>query len=171
MVLAALFGFLRLLNQAAQAGQGDFLPLELIFLIALIVGPLGGYAVVYVVSIYIRWVFSWFRANLNPRDVRVVLAWSLLPVIVGLLLWLPFMLFYGQNWFGSTVTVSAPWVMSMIPLLTNIQYFLIGWSLVIFMVGISLLSTFSEAKSLLVVLAGVAAIVVPIGLVSVFLAP
>ncbi len=167
--LAAIFGFLHILHQAAQDGQGDFIPMELIFLIALIVGPLGGYAIVYVVSTYIRWVFSWFKLQITSRDVGVVLAWSSLPYILSLVLFVPFMLIYGQNWFESTVSISSSVVIALIPLLSNIQYLLIGWSLVILLVSLATLSGASKAKSLLLLLVAAGVIAIPLLLISLLL--
>ena len=169
VALAAIFGFLHILHQAAQDGQGDFIPLELIFLIALIVGPLGGYAIVYVVSTYIGWVFSWFKLQVASRDVRIVLAWSLLPYILSLVLFVPFMLIYGQNWFESTVSISSSVVIALIPLLSNLQYLLIGWSLVILLVGLATISGATEAKSLLLLFVATGVIAIPLLLIVLLL--
>lgn len=166
IALAAIFGFLNVLNQAAQDGQGDFLAVEIIFFIALIVGPLGGYALLYVLSTYLRWVFSWFRTQVESRDLRLVMAWSLLPAILGLLIWVPFMLIYGQSWFSSTVTLSSSLALALVPLLTNLQYLLFGWSIVLLLIGLATISGLTEAKSLLVVAVASAIIIIPLLLLS-----
>lgn len=162
IALAAVFGFLNILNQAAQDGQGDFLAVEIIFFVAIIIGPLGGYALLYVLSTYLRWVFTWFKGRVETRDIRLVMAWSLLPAILGLTLWVPFMLIYGQGWFSSTVSVSSSLVLTLIPLLTNLQYLLFGWSIVLLLIGLATITDFSEAKSLLVMAVAAGIIAVPL---------
>jgi hypothetical protein len=162
LVWAALFGFGRALDQAASSSQGDVLPAELIFMIALISGPLGGIAVLYVVSVYFRWISGWFGGKASHEAVRSVFAWSLLPSAVTLACTVPFLIYFGQNWFINPQPISTPLAWSLIMLLSGIGAIMTLWTLILIVIGLAEVNQFSIWKSLLSLLSGTAIIAVPI---------
>lgn len=110
LFLAAVGGVSQSLDQASGNSMGDSWPIGLLVAGALLLGSLGGILSLYIGGALFRWTGSLFGGRANSEQVRAALAWSLLPRIAALVLWVPYLALYGQEMFTSYAprVVSSP---------------------------------------------------------------
>jgi hypothetical protein len=56
----------------------------------------------YIGAAVFRWASGLLGGEVDSEDVRAALAWSYVPDIVALILFLPLILIVGQDWFSSS---------------------------------------------------------------------
>ena len=103
ILLATISGIARFLVQAAERDFGDTYSVSAIFMLALAAGPIGGLISLYIGGALLRWTGSWFDGGATSEEVRAAIAWSSVPSIWALLLWIPELLLFGKDLF-TTVT-------------------------------------------------------------------
>ena len=59
------------------------------FIFSLIGGSISGLLYLYIGGALLRWIGSWFGGQATTEEVRAAIAWSLVPTIWSLLLWIP----------------------------------------------------------------------------------
>lgn len=167
MVLAAISGFARVLDRASMKSLGDKYEWPIIFLIAAFLGPIGGIISLYIGGALIRWAGRWIGGSASTQNIQAALAWSSVPIVWALMLWIPELALFGQELFttetpnidASTVLTFALFGFSAIELTIGI------WTMVVFLKCLGQVQGFSAWKALgNVVLAGLV-IIVPIVLV------
>lgn len=99
LVLAAIAGFSKALDRASMRSMGDKLEWPIIFLIAAIAGPIGGIISLYIGSALIRWTGNWIGGKSTSENIRAAIAWSSVPTIWALVLWIPELVLFGQELF------------------------------------------------------------------------
>ncbi len=104
LVLAAIAGFSQTLDRAASRGGGDVLGWPIIFLMALVAGPVGGILALYLGGFLFRWTGEWIGGRGSSRNIRAAIAWSSVPVVWTLPVWIPELALFGQELF----TTEAP---------------------------------------------------------------
>ncbi len=97
--LAALGGTAGALNFAPTAGFGDTYPAALVLAVVLVGGALGGILGLLVFTILVRVAGRWLGGRGGTREVMAALAWSCVPSIWGLVLWLPRAALLGEETF------------------------------------------------------------------------
>lgn len=90
------------LDNARNRSMGDRMPLWIILGIALILGPLGGLLGLYIGGAWLRWTGSWFGGQATSEQVRAAIAWSNVPDLVNLAIWIPLLLLTGGDIFGTS---------------------------------------------------------------------
>jgi len=76
-------------------------PLWAILILISVLGPLGGIIGLYIDGALFRWTGSWFGGQATSEQVRAAFAWSSIPRIAALVLWLPLLGLYGAEMFTS----------------------------------------------------------------------
>jgi hypothetical protein len=142
--------------------MGDTLDLVMIFGIVAIVGPIGGIIGLYIGAALLRWVGMWIGGTASSMDIRAAMAWSNVPIIWALLLWIPKLFFFGSELFTSetprldaseSLTYSF-FVFGVIEVVVTI------WALIIFLKCLGEVQGFSAWKAIgNTLLAGLAVIV------------
>jgi hypothetical protein len=100
-LLAALAGFSTALDNASIASMGDTFDLVMIFGIVAIVGPIGGIVSLFIGAALLRWMGMWIGGVASSMDIRAAMAWSNVPIIWALLLWIPELYLFGGELFTS----------------------------------------------------------------------
>ncbi len=162
LLLTALAGFSTGLDNASIASMGDTLDLVMIFGIVAIVGPIGGIIGLYIGAALLRWMGMWIGGAASSMDIRAAMAWSNVPIIWALLLWIPELFLFGSELFTSdTPKIDAS---------ESLTYSFIGfgvievlvsiWALIIFLKCLGEVQGFSAWKAIgNTLLAGLAVIV------------
>ncbi len=96
-VLAAVSGVADALNQASERSAGDELGLPLILLIVVAAGSIGGIVSLYLFGALFRWTGGWMGGKASAENLRAAIAWSSVPVICSLVLWIPSFAIFGQE--------------------------------------------------------------------------
>jgi hypothetical protein len=160
--LTALAGFSTGLDNASIGSMGDTFDLVTIFGIVAIVGAIGGIIGLYIGAGLLRWVGMWIGGAASSMNIRAAMAWSNVPIIWALLLWIPELFLFGRELFTSdTPKIDAS---------ESLTYSFIGfgvievlvsiWALIIFLKCLGEVQGFSAWKALgNTLLAGLAVIV------------
>lgn len=101
LLLAAVSGFGEALNQASMSAIGDHLAWPLIVAIAAVLGPIGGVVGLYLIGLLMAWTGGWIGGQASTQQIRAALAWSSVPMIWSLLIWIPELMVFGQELFTS----------------------------------------------------------------------
>lgn len=99
ILLTCLAGIGESLDRASVRSLGDRESLPVIFAMALLWGPLGGLLALWLWSHLIRWTGRWIGGTASREALRTALAWAMVPVVCGLLLWIPELLLFGSDLF------------------------------------------------------------------------
>lgn len=172
LLLAAVTGFSEVLNQASMRGLGDTLEWPMILVVAAIAGPLGGIVGLYLGGFLIRWAGSWIGGVGSPQHIRAALAWSGVPKIWALALWIPEAALFGPELFSSeTPRIEADPSLAYALIGFGLVEMVIGiWALVIFLKCLGQVQGFSAWKALGNSLLSVLVVAVPVAIVAVAIA-
>ena len=99
--LAALGGMAAGLAVATDSGYGDTHSSSMVLAAALSLGILGGILSLVLLTGLVRLAGLWLGGQGGRRDVMTALAWSSVPAVWGLLLWLPRAALLGEETFRS----------------------------------------------------------------------
>lgn len=167
MLLAALNGINSSLSRAVERNAGDVLPLAAILGIAVLLGPIGGIIWLYLGSALLRWVSGWFGGRGQVEHVRTAMAWSLVPILVTMVFWIPQLLLFRGEMFQSEMprVESNPALLNTMVALGGVEVLCILvlgiWSLVVFLKGLGEVEGFSAWKALgVTIVAGIVFILI-----------
>lgn len=163
-LLAMLAGIGQALDRASSRNMGDSISLITILLSCIILGPIGGIISLYIGGALYRWSGSWLGGKANEEEVRAAIAWSYVPTIFILPLWIPKLLIFGDEMFTSlTPRMNANPFLAVILLGFAAIEFIVGiWALVVFLKCLGEVHKFSAWKALGSVILGTLVILVPI---------
>ena len=99
ILLACLAGVGATLDRASSRNLGERIDWQLIVFGACLLGPLGGLLRLWLYSHLIRWTGTWIGGIPDRGPIRTAVAWSTVPAIVALPLWIPMLVFFGQESF------------------------------------------------------------------------
>lgn len=102
LLIAAFLGFGEVLSQINIRNIGDQLSLPLIIAMAVILGPIGGIIRLYFIGLIIHWTGRWIGGQASIHHIRAAIAWSSVPMIWALLIWIPKLMLFGQELFTSS---------------------------------------------------------------------
>ena len=102
-LLAILAGFGQALDEASSGDMGDTLSLPAIFVLCAILGPIGGLISLYFAAALWRWTGSWLGGKASSQEVRAAIAWSSVPNIWAMLLWVPYLAICREEMFTSAM--------------------------------------------------------------------
>ncbi len=149
-VLMSLSGFSQVLDRASVKNMGDKYDWPMIVLIAAVVGPVVGIFSLYAFGWLVRWTGKWIKGKSSPVNIRAAIAWSSVPTIWVLILWVPEILLFGQELFtAETPAIEASPYLSMSYLGFAVVGFVAGiWAFVIFLKCLGQVQGFSAWKAL-----------------------
>ena len=171
LLLAAIAGFSSALDRASIKNAGDMLELPIIFGIAMIGGALGGVLMLYVGSALVKWTGRWVGGSASSENIRAAMAWSNVPLIWALLIWIPQLALIGDELFKS----DTPRMDASETLLYSylgfglIEIVIAIWTLVVMLKCLGQVQGFSAWKALGNLLLSALVIVVPILIIAVAL--
>jgi hypothetical protein len=103
--LAMAGGVIQTLDRAAQRDAGDQMPLAGILILALVLGPISGLIGVYLGGAMLGWAGRKLGGHGASQDVRAALAWSEVPVLATIPLWILQLAVVGHEMFTSNTPV------------------------------------------------------------------
>jgi hypothetical protein len=174
MLLAMLAGIGNALDKASSRNAGNALPLIGILAICIILGPIGGILSLYIGGALFRWTGSWLGGEASSEEVRAAIAWSYVPTILILPLWIPKLLIFGEELFiSSTPRIAANPVLSiLLPGFSVIELVVGIWAFVVFLKCLGEAHGFSAWKALGASILGTLVILVPLlCIIGIFIIP
>jgi len=164
LVLAAIVGFSQALDQNAHM-MGDTSEWPIIFLIAAIPGSISGLIGLYIFSALIRWTGNWMSGNASSQNIRAAMAWSSVPMIWALILWIPKLVLFGLFTTETPIIDASPSLTFIFFGFGVIELTVVIWAIVVFLKCLGQVQGFSAWKALgNVFLAGLV-VIIPIVLV------
>lgn len=166
ILLVCVGAFSQVLDSAAERGLAEAYGLGVprLVLACALVGPLLGLAVWYVLALLLRWTGNWLDGKGTLRELRAAIAWSYVPVIWGLLIWLPYLVVFGPEVFRlNTPRMDAN--PALVIVFDGLQTALAVWAFVIFVKCLAEVQKLSAWKALGNALLALLFLVVPIVLI------
>ena len=164
LTLAAISGIVQGLTNASNKSQGEHASLAMLLLVNLILGPVMGIIGLWVGAALLRWTGGWIGGQADSRRIRTAVAWSNVPMIWSLLLWVPALLLFGAELFTkATPIIDASLILSSLLLVFSIGTVVIGiWSSVVCLHALGEVQGFSAWKALLNGLLAMLVVLIPI---------
>lgn len=161
-----LGGVSRAIDSAANKGMGDDLDTWLVLTISIIAGGLFGWISYYIYAWAMSETGKWLKGKANSEKFRTILAWSLVPTIVSLLLIFPELIIFGDDLFKSEISNNST-VLSYSYIFFGLLELILGiWSLVILVKGIAIVQDFTIGKSILNLIFPALIFIVPILIIA-----
>jgi hypothetical protein len=124
ILLAWISGIADSLESAMLRTSGAGLPWAAVVVIACFIGPVVGFARVYVGALLVAMTGRWLGGNAGVPECRTALAWGSLPQIAALILWIPVLAIFGNEIFNR----DAPRIASSPVLLAALVVFAVLWT-------------------------------------------
>jgi hypothetical protein len=160
-LLAMVAGVGRALSNASDRSLGDQLGLPAVLMLALVLGPVGGLLGLYLASALLRWTGSWLGGQASSEQVRAAYAWSSVPAIWLLPLWIAKLVIFGRQLFMDADFASEThW--AIFGLFTLIELVVGIWATVVLLKCLGEVQGFSAWKALGSVLLAFLVVFVPI---------
>jgi len=168
VLLAALQGISSTLDRASTRSLGDKHELSTILLIAVTIGPLAGLLSLYIGGALVRWTGKWIGGIGSSATVRAALAWSGVPLIWTLPIWIPELLLFGDELFTSEtprMDSSGTLLFSYLGF-TLVELVIAIWTFVVLLKCVGQVQGFTAWKALGNLLLAVLVIIVPILIIA-----
>ncbi len=168
LVLAMLGGLSQALDNASLFSLGDKLSPAAVFALCAVFGPVSGIITLYLSGLVLSWTGKWLGGQAGQAEVRSAVAWSNVPIIWAMLLWVPEYLLFGRELFMSdTPALDASLSLSF----TLMGFFLVEiilaiWALVIYLKCLGEAHRFSAWKALANSVIAALLVIIPIALAA-----
>ena len=169
LLLSAVAGIGQALDRASAKNMGDKLDWPMILLFAALLGPVAGILGLYVGGALLRWTGSWMGGQGSSRNIRAAIAWSNVPEIWAMLLWVPSLALFGQELFTSkTPLIDAdPVRLAAFLGFAGVELVLAVWALVVFLKSLGQVQGFSAWKALGNALLAALVVIVPLAAIGI----
>lgn len=162
-VLASIYGFSSLLNSFQSLALGGVVPTLGLVLFAIIISPFWGYLLFAAWGWLVSVVGKWFKGQGSFSAIRAAYAWSCVPLMVNVVIWLMLVILMGGQIFQNFIDghlLSQTQIVVLFSLLIAKMAFVI-WSIVLYLNALAEVQKFSILRAILnVVIAGVIAFIV-----------
>ena len=141
--------------------------LPTLLVMALLVGPLFGILGAYVGGWLLRWSGRLLGGSARPAEIRAAIAWSGVPYVASMLLWIPELLLFGEELFTEATPRldAAPELQGLLLVFVAVELTAALWAFVAFLKCLGEVQGFSAWRALLNLLLPGVLVGVAIGLV------
>jgi hypothetical protein len=169
ILLAAISSIAGTLQRSSSKSIGDHMSLQATLFIAMIIAPFIGILALFLGGILLGWTGRWIGGTADSRNIRAALAWSSVPQIWSLALWIPAILIFGNELF----TKATPIIDASLILTVLYASFFIGnaiisiWQFVVLLHALGEVQGFSAWKAFLNSILAFLVILIPFILIAV----
>lgn len=150
-VLSGIYGFVSLISTAQSFSIGETLNFFLILLIAIILAPVWGFIAFSISSFFIHFTGKWLKGQASYKEVRASIAWSNVPMIGNVVLWIILFVIFKQDIlkdFPGSSALSGTYRGILLMILFG-QLILNIWVLVLYINSLAEVQRFSIGKAIL----------------------
>ena len=153
-LLCLIYGFPLLLQMAQNFSLGDRFPMGGIIIGAMIGGIFAGMIGISIASGLFYWTGKWIGGIATYQNVRAAVAWSNVPNLVNILIWIVNIASFGTRLFnrGFVETSFVGGELTLIYFASLVQVVIAIWGFIIFLKALGEVQGFSAWKALLNVL-------------------
>lgn len=150
MILSAIYGFSSLLGIAQNLRLGDNLDSLSIIILSLILAPLWGYLLFSLSSWFLFICGRWLKGAATFKEIRAALAWSKVPMLASIVLWIMLIILFKKELFQSNGSQEVFSGFKIILLLSILMVQLIAsiWSIVIYINALAEVQRFSILRAI-----------------------
>jgi len=150
ILLLILSGIVKALDKAETKSMGDNISIWGIIGFSLIIGLIFGLLLNYIYAFLASKTGEYLNGKASTDSILRVLAYSLIPAIISLFVYFVRILFYGNSIFQSTLLYSSDEFLNNIIsyIFIFIDLFLMVWSLILLVIGVSIVQKFSIGKAI-----------------------
>lgn len=150
-VLGAIYGFSSLMNSFQSAALGTNLSLFPILLVALVLSPFWGYAFFSIWGWMISLTGKLFKGQGTFKEVRAAYAWSCVPLMINIPLWILLVFLFGNQLFlnfpdEQIMVQTAPALALFVVLLGKLTASI--WSIVLYLNALAAVQKFSILRAI-----------------------
>jgi hypothetical protein len=150
MLFLILSGIVRALDKAISKNMGDNLSVWGVIFFSILIGIAFGWILNYIYAASISWTGRWFNGKGNTQSILRIIAYSFLPSIISLFFLSLQILIYGNAIFQSDSQYLNEGFNAIINyIFAFIDLILIIWTIVLFVIGISVVQKISIGKAIL----------------------
>ena len=153
-LLGAIYGFCSLMNLFQAAEIGEVMKTGPALILVILLAPIWGYVNFSVWSWFVRWVGKCLKGQGSFAALRAAYAWSAVPLIVNVPLWLLMVVLFGHqlflNFSDSYLFTNSQRLVIFLFLITKVIVSI--WSLVIYLNALAEVQKFSILKAIFNVL-------------------
>jgi hypothetical protein len=151
-------------NRAASNNSGDDMSLPVLILVCVFFGGLLGWISYYLYSALISWTGKWLDGDAGTDSVFRVFAYSMIPSVAALVLLIPQLLIYGNALFRSDGDIVGGSLIENIIFYGSllIEFGLGIWTIVLTVIGVSVVQRFGIGKAILNLILPILVIVGPL---------
>ena len=166
-ILLVLSGISRTFDRASIKNMGDQMSLGGVIATCIIAGGLLGWISYYLYAALLSWTGKWLKGQGNTKSILRMLAHAMIPTIVALIFLIPQIIIYGNEVFKSEGDIVSAGLTSNIMVYGSmILEFILGvWTIILAVIGLSVVQKISIGKSILNLLLPILVILVPILLI------
>jgi hypothetical protein len=167
LALFAVAGVGHLLSDASARSLGDRVDLPTLLVMALLIGPLFGILGAYVGGWLLRWSGRLLGGAARPVEIRAAIAWSGVPYVASMLLWIPELLLFGDELFTEATPRldTAPELQGLLLAFVAVELTAALWAFVAFLKCLGEVQGFSAWRALLNLLLPGVLVGIAVGLV------
>jgi hypothetical protein len=96
-VLSAIYGLVSLISTCQSFALGQTVNLFFLLISCLILAPFWGYFVFSISAFIIQLTGKWLKGQANYKEIRASIAWSNVPMIGNLILWIFLLIIFKEN--------------------------------------------------------------------------
>ena len=149
-VLSYLYGFVSLISLSQSMSLGQAINIYFIILICLILAPVWGFLVFSFSSIFVYFTGKWLKGNANYQQIRAAIAWSNVPILGNLVLWVILFVLFGTKLFQNfpkeymltNIQTAITFAISLLQLVLSI------WVLILYINTLAEVQKFSIIKAI-----------------------
>ena len=163
--LAIISGIYQAFDRAASEANGDSMGLWAIILTSILGGAFGGVVSLFIMGFVFGWSGSLLRGKADSVEVRAALAWSSVPDIILLLMFIPIIAIFGHDWFTSStlwIDANENLFLFVTAILAIVGIPLLIWKAIILIKCLAEVQEFSVWRSLASIVLGFLFIIIPI---------
>ena len=166
--LLILGGISNAFDNAASKCFGDSMSLLMVIGVCIFVGGVLGWISFYIYAALMSWTGKWIKGHADTASLLRMTAHSMVPAIAALVLLIPQIAIGGNTIFQSTIEMAD---MSMLETIIFysvlcIELVLGMWTLVLFVIGISVVQKFSIGKAILNMILPALVIIIPLAAIA-----
>ena len=150
-ILSAIYGFVSLVSSSQSFAIGEIINFYLVVLLCLVLAPIWGYIVFSISSFFVYFTGKWIKGQAKYKEIRAALAWSNIPMIGNLVLWIVLFIIFKQdilkNFPGSFAITNSHRAILFVILLC--QLVLGIWVFILYVNSLAEVQRFSVGKAIL----------------------
>jgi hypothetical protein len=150
-LLAGIYGFCSLMNLFQSIELGSAMGTAGIVILGFLIAPFWGYLNFSIWSWFVFFVGKWFKGQGHFSTVRSAYAWSCVPVIVNIPLWLLMVALFGHQLFLNfpDAHLLPSGMVTFLFVILIVKVVLAVWSLVIYLNALAEVQKFSILRAIL----------------------